>query len=104
MFTLKATLLNDYLKACKSTSRAVAKCISRCVILSRLECRAVAIYTEDRAYGIYIEYVWDKLPEYVKADSNLSSLRRALQSAWRTHIDDPAPKIKDYSKCREAIC
>jgi len=36
-----------------------------------------------RVYGDYIEHVWDKLPEYMKADSevrNLSSLRRALQS------------------------
>jgi len=31
-------------------------------------------------YGDYMEHVWDKLPEHVKTDSKLSSLRRALQS------------------------
>ena len=36
-------------------------------------------------YNEYVEYVWDKLPKHVKADSEVrtyySSLRRTLQSA-----------------------
>ncbi|KYN44632.1 hypothetical protein ALC56_00919 [Trachymyrmex septentrionalis] len=53
-----------------------------------------------RVYGDYIEHVWDQLPEHVKADSEVRTFRRCdehYNQLWqRTHIDGPAPKIKDY--------
>ncbi|KYN41963.1 hypothetical protein ALC56_03614 [Trachymyrmex septentrionalis] len=62
-----------------------------------------------RVYGDYIEYVWDKLPEQVKADSEVRTYRRYDEhdnQPWqRTHIDDPAPKTKDCSEFqRRAVC
>ncbi|KYN22256.1 hypothetical protein ALC57_05341 [Trachymyrmex cornetzi] len=55
-----------------------------------------------RVYGDYIEHVWDKLREHVKADSEVRTYRRCdehYNQPWqRTHIDDPAPKIKDCSE------
>ncbi|KYN22674.1 hypothetical protein ALC57_04920 [Trachymyrmex cornetzi] len=57
-----------------------------------------------RVYGDYIDYVWNKLPEHVKADSEVRTYRRCdehYNQPWqRTHIDGPAPKIKDCSECR----
>ncbi|KYQ48233.1 hypothetical protein ALC60_12728 [Trachymyrmex zeteki] len=51
-----------------------------------------------RVYGDYIDYVWDKLPEHVKVDSEVRTYRRCnvhYNQPWqRTHIDGPAPKIK----------
>ncbi|KYN26859.1 hypothetical protein ALC57_03760 [Trachymyrmex cornetzi] len=53
-------------------------------------------------YGDYIDRVWDKLPEHVKADSEVRTYRRCdehYNQPWqRTHIDGPAPKIKDCSE------
>ena len=63
-----------------------------------------------RVYGDYIDYVWDKLPEHVKADSEVQTYRRCdehYNQPWqRTHIDGPAPKIKDCNECqrRAAVC
>jgi len=52
-----------------------------------------------------IEHVWDKLPEHVKTDSEIRTYRRCdYNQPWqRTHIDDPAPKIKDCSECQRCI-
>jgi len=61
-----------------------------------------------RMYGDYIEHVWDKLPEHVKADSEVRTYRRYEHyNPWqRTHIDGPAPKIKNCNECqhRAAVC
>jgi len=55
-----------------------------------------------RVYGDYIEHIWDKLPEYVKADSEVRIYRRCdehYNQPWqRTHIDSPAPKINDCNE------
>jgi len=72
--TKDCALLNDYLKVRESANRAVAKCISRCVILPIFETWASSncnIYQRSYSYGDYIEHVWDKLPEHVKADSEV---------------------------------
>ena len=61
-------------------------------------------------YGEYIEHVWDKFSEHVKADSEVQTYRRCdehYNQPWqRTHIDGPTPKIKDCSECRRraAVC
>jgi len=52
-------------------------------------------------YGDYIEQVWDKLPEHVKADSEIRTYRRYdehyNQSWQRMHINGAAPKIKEIA-------
>ncbi|KYQ59573.1 hypothetical protein ALC60_01399 [Trachymyrmex zeteki] len=63
-----------------------------------------------RVYGDYIDHVWDKLPEHVKADSEVRTYRRCdehCNQPWqRTHSDGPAPKIRDCSECqrRAEVC
>ncbi|EGI58682.1 hypothetical protein G5I_13200 [Acromyrmex echinatior] len=55
-------------------------------------------------YGDYIDYVWDKLPEHVKADSEVRTYRRCdehYNQSWQgTHSDGPALKIKNCSECQ----
>ncbi|KYQ57306.1 hypothetical protein ALC60_03735, partial [Trachymyrmex zeteki] len=110
--TTGCALSTAYLKACKSASRAVIKCISRCVIhfhasdildLSAEQLQYIPKIVLLRVYG-YIDHVWVKLPEHVKADSEIRTYRRCgkhYNQPWqRTHIDGPAPKIKDCSECR----
>ncbi|KYN21206.1 hypothetical protein ALC57_06422 [Trachymyrmex cornetzi] len=57
-----------------------------------------------RVYGNYIDYVWNKLPGHLKVDSEVRTYRRSdehYNQPWqRTHIDGPAPKIKDCSECQ----
>ncbi|EZA53529.1 hypothetical protein X777_06962 [Ooceraea biroi] len=47
----------------------------------------------------YIEHVWNKLPEHIKVDVDVQTYRRCYEhynQPWqRTHIDGPAPLIKD---------
>lgn len=56
-----------------------------------------------RVFGDYIEHVWDRLPEHIKADSEVRTYRRCLEHynlpRQRTHIDGPAPRIKDCDEC-----
>ena len=51
----------------------------------------------------YVELLWDRLPEHIKADSEIQQLRRCdkhYNQPWqRTHIDGPAPLIKNCSEC-----
>ena len=54
-------------------------------------------------YSDYIEHVWDKFPENVKADSEIRTYYRCNEhyESWqRTHIDGPVPKIKNCSECQ----
>jgi len=81
--TKGCALSNDYLKAWESENRAVIKCISRCV-LPKFETWAPSscnIYRRSYASMVTTSNVWDKLPEHVKADSEVRTYRRALQSA-----------------------
>jgi len=60
-------------------------------------------------YGDYIEHVWDKFLEHVKADSEIRTYRcdeHYTQPWQRTHIDGPTPKIKNCSEYRRrtAVC
>ena len=52
-------------------------------------------------YGDYIEQVWDKLPEHVKADSEIRTYRRYdehYNQLWqRMHINGAAPKITEIA-------
>ena len=56
-----------------------------------------------RVYDDYIDHVWDKLSEHVKADPEVRTYRRCNEhynQSWRRmHIDDPAPKVKDCNEC-----
>lgn len=55
-------------------------------------------------FGDYVELLWDKLPDYLKADSEVRSYRRCLEhynQPWqRTHIDGPAPLVKNCTVCQ----
>ena len=57
-----------------------------------------------KQFGRYVERLWDKLPEYIKADSEVQTYRRCFEHynrPWqRTHIDGPAPMIKDCYECQ----
>lgn len=56
-----------------------------------------------RTCGNYIDYVWDKLPEHIRADSEVQTYRRCYKhynQPWQqTHIDGPAPLIKNCREC-----
>lgn len=56
-----------------------------------------------RVFGDYVEFVWDKLPEHIKADPEVRSYRHCFEhynQPWqRTHIDGPAPMKKDCDEC-----
>lgn len=56
-----------------------------------------------RKFGNHIDYLWDKLPEYIKKDPEVCSYRRCLkhynQVTQQLHIDGPTPLIKDCCKC-----
>jgi len=91
--TKDCALSNDYLKVRESANRAIAKCISRCIILrySRLERRATAIYTESRTLTRVRRLHRTRLRQASGiregrfGGSNLSSMRRALQSTVDAH-------------------
>ena len=55
-------------------------------------------------FGRYIEHLWDKLPEHLKADPEVRGYRRCLQhynQPWqRDHIDGPAPYVRDCELCQ----
>lgn len=52
----------------------------------------------------HIDYLWDKLPEYLKKDPELHSYRQCQEhynQPWQeSHIDGPLPLIKDCDKCK----
>lgn len=57
-----------------------------------------------REFPKHIDVLWDRLPEHIRADSEVQQYRRCLEHynrPWhRTHIDGPAPLIKDCGECR----
>jgi len=57
-----------------------------------------------REFKNYIN-LWDRLPDHIKADSEIQQHRRYLKHYnllfHRSHIDGPAPFIKNYSKCQQ---
>jgi len=57
-----------------------------------------------RTCGDYVHYVWDKLPEHIKADPKVQTYRRCYEhynQPWQeTHIDGPTPLIKNCSVCQ----
>jgi len=52
----------------------------------------------------YIDQLWDKLLEHIKADSKLQQHHRCLKHCnlpcHRSHIDGPAPFVKNCCKCQ----
>lgn len=54
--------------------------------------------------GAFVHIVWDKLPEHIRADLEVQTYRRCYEhynQPWqRTHIDGPAPMIKDCYECQ----
>lgn len=54
-------------------------------------------------FGRYVERLWEKLPEHIRLDPEVRRYRRCLEHynrPWqRTHIDGPAPLVKDCSEC-----
>ncbi|EFN66009.1 hypothetical protein EAG_09246 [Camponotus floridanus] len=55
-------------------------------------------------FGDYVKRLWDKLPEYIKADSEVQQYRSCMRhynQPWqRTYIDDQPPLIKDCYECQ----
>ena len=58
----------------------------------------------------YIDHLWDRLPEHIKADSEVQQYRRCLKHynlpSQHTHIDGPAPLRKNCCEClrKAAAC
>jgi hypothetical protein len=56
-----------------------------------------------RNFEKYVQLLWDRLPEHIKADPEVRSYRACLEHynrPWqRTHIDGPPPLIKDCHEC-----
>jgi hypothetical protein len=56
-----------------------------------------------RDYGKYVETLWDRLPEHLRADPEVRLYRACLEHynrPWqRTHIDGPPPLVKDCHEC-----
>ena len=52
-----------------------------------------------KKFGWCVEYLWEKLPAHLKADPEVQgyrNCRKHYNQPWqRTHIDGPAPHIKD---------
>jgi len=57
--------------------------------------------------GDYVHHVWDKLPAHLQEDPEVRTYRRCLEhynQPWqRTHIDGPAPLIKDCGECQRLL-
>jgi hypothetical protein len=60
-----------------------------------------------RNFERYVQLLWDRLPEHIKADPEVQSYRACLEHynrPWqRTHIDGPPPLIKDCHECNRAL-
>ena len=60
-----------------------------------------------RDFGSYVEQLWDKLPEHIKADSEVRQYRRCMRhynQPWQqTHIDGPTPLIKNCGECQRKL-
>ena len=54
-------------------------------------------------FGRYVEHLWERLPQHIKADPEVRGYRRYekhYNQPWqRTHIDGPAPYRKDCDLC-----
>ena len=57
-----------------------------------------------REFKNYIDHLWDRLFEHIKADSEIQR-HRCLKynnlSSHQSHIDGPAPFIKNCSECQQ---
>ncbi|KYQ47213.1 hypothetical protein ALC60_13770 [Trachymyrmex zeteki] len=57
-----------------------------------------------RKFENFIDLLWGRLSEHIGADSEVQGYRRCLEhynlSSHQTHIDEPAPLIKNYGECR----
>lgn len=57
-----------------------------------------------RQFYNYIDYLWDRLPDHIKADLEIQQYRRCLKHynlpSHQTHIDGPPPLIKNCSECQ----
>lgn len=57
-----------------------------------------------REFHDYVERLWDKLPDHLKADAEVQSCRLCLKHynrPWqRTHIDGPPPLIRNCGECQ----
>ena len=57
-----------------------------------------------RQFSNYIGYVWDKLPEDIRADPEIQQYHRCLEHYnlphHQTHIDGPPPLIKNCGECQ----
>ena len=55
-------------------------------------------------FGRYVERLWEKFPEHIKADPEVRGYRRCLQhynQLWqRDHVDGPAPYVRDCELCQ----
>lgn len=57
-----------------------------------------------REFENFVESLWERLPEHLKADPEVQRCRPCLKHynrSWqRTHIDGPPPLIKNCDECR----
>ena len=99
-----------YLYTYETASRSVAKTFLAlshpCDILdlSAEKLQYIPKVVRLRVYGNYIDHVWQKLPQHIQADPEVQTYRRCdehYNQPWqRTHIDGPAPRIKDCGECQ----
>ena len=58
-----------------------------------------------QSFQRYVEHLWNKLPEHLKTDPEVRGYRRCdkhYNQPWqRTHIDGPAPYVKDCNFCQK---
>jgi len=98
------------LYAYKTANRSVAKMF---VLLSKLsdildltaeQLQYIPKLVLLRVCGHYVHYLWDNLPEHIKADSDIQQHRRYLKHynlpCHRTHFDGPLSLIKNCNECQ----
>ena len=57
-----------------------------------------------KKFGQYVKHLWERLPQHIKADPEVRGYRRCqdhYNQPWqRTHIDGPAPYVKECHFCQ----
>jgi len=104
-----------YLYACKSANRSVAKMFvllsssSDILDLTAEQLQYIPKPVLLRVCGHYVHYLWDRLPEHLKADSeiqqylkhyNCQCLKHYNFPCHQTHFDGPPLLIKNCDECQ----
>ena len=99
------TLSTVYLKAPEFASNKIYLALCHPFDIQDWAPSICSIYRRSYVYGDYIDYVWDKLLEHVKADSKVRTYLTAT-SITISCGSERTSKIKDCSECqrRAAVC